>query len=100
MDRVTDLYYPDNDHVRYQYNSASFVESINGGPSGETIISSISYEPTGQQRKVVFEEAWATMYRGFYDPNLHGANWEDIHKRYLPWAVNAAHPRDFDYIID
>ena len=53
-----------------------------------------------QQRKVVFEEAWATMYRGFYDPNLHGANWKDIHERYLPWAVNAAHPRDFDYIID
>ena len=53
-----------------------------------------------QERKVVFEEAWATMYRGFYDPNLHGADWEDIHKRYLPWAINAAHPRDFDYIID
>lgn len=52
------------------------------------------------ERLQVFEEAWRTMERGFYDENHHGADWDAIRERYRPWALGAAHPRDFDAAID
>ncbi|MBC8514657.1 PD40 domain-containing protein [bacterium] len=52
------------------------------------------------RRTEVFLEAWRTMDRGFYDENHHGADWDAIRDRYLPWAISAAHARDFDAVID
>jgi RHS repeat-associated protein len=62
MDRMTDVIYPDNDHVRYTHNSASFVETIDGGVGGRTILSNIDYEATQQQSLVAFGNGVTTSY--------------------------------------
>lgn len=52
------------------------------------------------ERAQVFDEAWRWMDRGFYDPGHHGADWDAVYDLYRPWALAAAHPRDFDAAMD
>jgi tricorn protease len=52
-----------------------------------------------QEWKNIFNEEWRQMRDFFYDPNLHGADWQKIHDKYaimLPW-VN--HRNDLSYLI-
>lgn len=67
MDRVRELAYPDNDHVRYEYNNRRLLERIIGGPAG-SIIASIDYEPSGQLTRCVYGNGVVTTYA--YDPRL------------------------------
>lgn len=62
MDRLTDIYYPDNDHVRYSYNNGSFVETIDGGPGGQVILSDVNYAPTSQPKTISFGNGVVTSY--------------------------------------
>ncbi len=62
MDRVTGLYYPDNDHVEYTYNDGSLVETIGGGPGGQVIVSDVNYEPTSQLKTISFGNGVVTSY--------------------------------------
>jgi Tol biopolymer transport system component len=47
------------------------------------------------EREQVFEEAWRTMRDNFYDPNMHGYNWKELHDKYKPRAVAASTSNDF-----
>jgi RHS repeat-associated protein len=62
MDRVTDIIYPDNDHISYAYNSASFTEKIDGGPNGQQVITNVDYESTGRQRFISYGNGTTTSY--------------------------------------
>jgi len=47
----------------------------------------------------IFNEAWRVQRDYFYDPNMHGVDWEAIKKRYellLPYVVDRA---DLNYVI-
>ncbi len=43
----------------------------------------------------IFEEAWRGIDNGFYDPNFHGQDWENLRKLYKPWAMQASTYNDF-----
>ncbi|MHC4692191.1 MAG: RHS repeat domain-containing protein, partial [Planctomycetota bacterium] len=62
MDRVTDVYYPDNDHIEYTYNDGSLVETIDGGPGGRVILSDVEYEATSQLKTISFGNGVVTSY--------------------------------------
>lgn len=47
----------------------------------------------------IFEECWRQMKDFFYDPNLHGVDWEGIKKRYQPLAEAVNHRADLTYVI-
>ncbi|MGM0589139.1 MAG: S41 family peptidase [Bacteroidota bacterium] len=47
------------------------------------------------ERNQVFEEAWRSLYHGFYDPEFHGVDWTAMHEKYKPWAMKASTNRDF-----
>lgn len=52
-----------------------------------------------KEYKQIFDEAWRQMRDFFYDPGMHGVNWEKMHDKYsklLPW-VN--HRNDLTYLI-
>ncbi len=49
--------------------------------------------------KQIFEESWRQMKDFFYDPNLHGVDWEGIKKRYQPLAEAVNHRADLTYVI-
>ena len=48
----------------------------------------------------MFEEAWRYERDYFYDPNLHGRNWNTVYKRYAPLIQHVKHRSDLNYIFD
>ncbi|WP_299677328.1 S41 family peptidase [uncultured Tenacibaculum sp.] len=48
----------------------------------------------------MFEEAWRYERDYFYDPNLHGRNWNTVYKRYQPLVKHIKHRSDLNYILD
>ena len=53
-----------------------------------------------KQREQIFEEAWRTLNNGFYDPDFHGQNWQEIHDHYKPWALHTSSDRDFQDVMN
>jgi RHS repeat-associated protein len=62
LGRVTGVYYPDNDHVEYTYNSGSLVETVGGGPGGRVILSNVDYGPASLFKSVSFGNGVVTSY--------------------------------------
>ena len=48
----------------------------------------------------MFEEAWRYERDYFYDPNIHGRNWNKVYKRYAPLVPFVKHRADLTYIFD
>ncbi len=48
-----------------------------------------------QERTQVFEEAWRTIRDGYYDPNMHGYNWNKLHDKYKERCIKASTSNDF-----
>lgn len=51
------------------------------------------------RRQAVFDEAWREIGSKFYDPGLHGADWERIGATYRGWAGAASTYRDFHDVL-
>ena len=50
--------------------------------------------------KQIFDEAYRYERDYFYDPNLHGRNWQDVWERYSPLVPYIRHRSDLTYILD
>lgn len=48
----------------------------------------------------IFEEAWRHERDYFYDPNMHGRDWDKVYKRYAPLVPFVKHRADLNYILD
>jgi tricorn protease len=48
----------------------------------------------------IFEEAWRYERDYFYDPNMHGRDWNKVYKRYAPLMPFVKHRSDLNYILD
>ena len=48
----------------------------------------------------IFEEAWRIERDFFYAPNLHGADWPAVHRRYAPLVPYVRSREDLRYILD
>lgn len=46
----------------------------------------------------MYNEAWRHMRDFFYDPGMHGVNWEDVYKKYNQLVPHIAHRSDLAYI--
>lgn len=53
-----------------------------------------------EEWKQIFEEAWRYERDYFYDPNMHGRNWAEVHERYAPLIPFVKHRVDLSYILD
>lgn len=49
--------------------------------------------------KQIFEECWRQMREFFYDPNMHGVDWEAVKKKYEVLLPYVNHRADLTYII-
>ena len=50
--------------------------------------------------KQMFEEAWRYEKDYFYDPGLHGRNWDTVYHRYVPLVGHIRHRTDLTYVLD
>ncbi|HZH91710.1 MAG TPA: S41 family peptidase [Pyrinomonadaceae bacterium] len=54
---------------------------------------------TREGRLIVFDEAWQTIRERYYDPDLHGLNWEELRARLRPLAAEAASETEFYSVL-
>ncbi len=47
----------------------------------------------------IFRETWRLQREYFYDPKMHGANWQAIYEKYLPLVTYVGHRVDLGYLI-
>ena len=47
----------------------------------------------------IFEEAWRIQRDYFYDPGMHGIDWEAMGDRYRPWVAHVGHRDDLNYLL-
>jgi tricorn protease len=59
----------------------------------------VSVDPAAEWRQI-FEEAWRIERDFFYAPNLHGADWPAVHRRYAPLVPYVRSREDLRYILD
>jgi len=50
--------------------------------------------------KQIFEEAWRYERDYFYDPELHGRDWNEVYERYAPLVPHVRHRADLTYLLD
>jgi tricorn protease len=48
----------------------------------------------------IFDEAWRMERDFFYDPNLHGADWNAVYARHSPLVPFVKHRADLTYLLD
>jgi tricorn protease len=53
-----------------------------------------------EEWKQIFAEAWRYERDYFYDPNLHGRNWNEVWEQYAPLAPYIRHRADLTYLLD
>tara|TARA_R110002049_G_scaffold174462_5_gene341665 strand:+ start:2883 stop:6116 length:3234 start_codon:yes stop_codon:yes gene_type:complete len=53
-----------------------------------------------EESNQIFDEGWKAINDGFYDPNFHGQDWEDLKKKYKPLAMKASTRTDFQNIFN
>jgi tricorn protease len=47
------------------------------------------------EKEQKFDEGWRALRDGFYDPNFHEQNWEELRLKYKPWCLAASTDKDF-----
>ncbi len=47
----------------------------------------------------IYHDAWVIMRDWFYDPDLHGVDWESIRDLYEPLVEHVAHRADLDFLL-
>lgn len=52
------------------------------------------------EREQIFDDAWRALNAGFYDPNFHGKDWDELREKYKPIALKASTKEDFQYIFN
>ncbi len=53
-----------------------------------------------QEWRQMFIEAWRYQRDYFYDPNMHGRDWDEVFKRYEPQIAFIKHRSDLTYLLD
>lgn len=52
------------------------------------------------EKQVVFDEAWTTLNRAFYDEKFHGQDWTALRDRFEPFAQGAQTPDELRRVIN
>ncbi len=52
-----------------------------------------------EEWKQIYDESWRQMRDFFYDPNMHGVDWENIHEKYSPLVPFVNNRNDLNYVI-
>ncbi len=53
-----------------------------------------------EEKNQIFEDAWGALNIGFYDPNFHGQNWDELKTKYKPLVLSMSTKDDFRYMFN
>jgi len=69
------------------------------GSGGITVALRMNLDRTEEWRQM-FDEAWRLEKDFFYDPGMHGNDWDAVRRRYRPLVEYVRHRADLHYIFD
>jgi len=71
------------------------------GKDGKTLKADLKTQLNRTQEwNQIFEEAWHYQKNFFYDPNMHGRDWNEVYERYSPLVPYIKHRSDLNYVLD
>ncbi len=71
------------------------------GKGGESVKVNLKMNlDRGAEWKQIFEETWRYEKDYFYDPNMHGRDWDVVYDRYAPLLPYIKHRADLNYVLD
>lgn len=71
------------------------------GKAGDPVPFTARYRRERAERQAaVFDEAHRTLAAWFYDPDMHGVEWDAVGRTYRPWALAASHQLDFADVMN
>jgi tricorn protease len=71
------------------------------GSDGKTVKISLKINLDRMEEwKQIFEEAWRYEKDYFYDPGMHGRDWNAVHEKYSPLIPFIRHRTDLNYVLD
>jgi len=94
---------PNGKHMLVRINGSWKIASTSGsnakGAKSIQLNLQMKLDRTAEWNQM-FEEAWRYERDYFYDPNIHGRNWNEVYKRYAPLVPFVKHRSDLNYIFD
>ena len=75
---------------------------VNNKPAqGNTVYDVKNYQTTdiADYQELAFRTTWGRMKNFYYDPNMHGIDWDTVRTKYLAAARNAGSPSVFSRVI-
>ena len=72
---------------------------VAGGASRNVAISAELDTDFHADKLVAFEQAWATLRDQFYDPAMHGVNWNAVRERFAPYVRAAQTPDELRRLL-
>jgi len=67
---------------------------------GEVKLALRTYLDRSDEWRQIFDEAWHYQRDFFYDPNMHGGDWNAVRERYAPLLPYVRHRSDLNYLLD
>ncbi len=91
---------PDSKQIYYMDAGRVSVTAIDS-PKPRTIdVSGEMIVRFDAEKQVVFDQAWTTLNRRFYDPAFHGQDWNALRLRFEPFAQGAKTPDELRRVIN
>jgi tricorn protease len=85
----------------YYYISNGTLYSCAIGAAPKEIPVDVDYEwDEATLNTRVFEEVWGVFGENFYDPGMHGKDWQAMYDLYLPYAQQARNVSDLATVVD
>ena len=91
---------PDSRQLYYLDGGRVFVTGIAAPKPRSIDISGEMVVRFDAERQVVFDQAWSTLDRSFYDPAFHGQDWKALRTRFEPFAQDAKTPDELRRVIN
>jgi tricorn protease len=93
----------DGKKILYRKQEKVFVVDTDETPEagkGEVEVALRMYLDRPTEWRQIFDETWHYERDFFYDPNLHGADWNAVRERYAPLVPWVRHRADLNYVLD
>jgi tricorn protease len=93
----------DGKKLLYRSDESWFVVGSESPPGGEQEALDVSLRMQLDRKREwrqMFEESWHYQRDFFYDPDMHGRDWEAVHERYAPLVAHVRHRSDLNYLMD
>jgi len=79
---------PDSKELYYLENGRIGVVNLEGRTRSLAVTAEMDVD-FSQEKMEVFRQAWSYLRDNFYDPNFHGANWDQVRTEYEPLIAGA-----------